>query len=207
MARRSVLVGVLECAGPLTVVAKMRRVVRALMVVVLAIAGGRECVAQGTSGGMPAPAAGELNVLLRGEWRGVLEYKDYQKPDKRVTLPTTLSVANGFAEGVSMHWVYDDGPGKTVIEDDRFVMAADRATLDWTGLKDKEATIWTVRSYTRTSEGGLKVVMEREGMDDNKPATIRDTIVLSRMSFGVLKEVRFGAGEAFTFRHEYRMTR
>lgn len=176
----------------------LRRVASALVLLL--------CVSAGASA-QTAGGAGMLHVMLRGEWRGTLEYKDYQKPDKRVKLPTLLTVANGFAEGVSMHWVYDDGPGKTVIEDDRFVMSADGRTVDWTGLKDKEATIFTVTSQTRAADGSLVITMERDGTDDNKPARIRDTITLRLSAFTLLKEVRFGAGEPFTFRHEYRMTR
>jgi len=43
-------------------------------------------------------------------------------------------------------------------------------------------------------------------MDDNKPATMRETISPKASTLTVLKQVRF-AGGAFTFRHEYQMKR
>ena len=181
-----------------------RRVVSALVLLLCVSA---HASAQRAITELPPPGPNEITLLLRGEWGGTLEYKDYQKPDKRVKLPTQLTVTNGFAEGVSMHWVYDDGPGKTVIEDDRFVIAGDLKTVDWTGLKDKEPTIFTVLSTSRLADGKLMLVMERDGMDDNKPARIRDTLTVGPTTVTLLKEVRFGAGEPFTFRHEYRMTR
>ena len=40
----------------------------------------------------PVPTAASLYARWTGAWSGVLEYRDYQPPHGRVSLPTTLAV-------------------------------------------------------------------------------------------------------------------
>jgi len=149
----------------------------------------------------------QLHGALIGRWTGTLEYKDYSPPYGRVTLPTIFEIAPRKDGGVMLHAIYDDGPGKTVTSDDRFILSADGATLDWTGTKEKTPEIFRVLVLSRdVSTQEIRLVGEWEGADDNKPATIRETITLAASALTVLKEVRFTGG-TYSFRHEYRMTR
>ncbi|MEL7447218.1 MAG: hypothetical protein AAGK02_15655, partial [Pseudomonadota bacterium] len=58
----------------------------------------------------------------------------------------------------------------------------------------------------RNQDGALVLVTEGEGRDDNKPANIRLTYVVSADRFIVRKDVRF-EGQAYINRNEYRLSR
>ena len=148
-----------------------------------------------------------VHSTLAGHWVGTLEYKDYRDPSKRVTLPTLLDAAPGVDAGAALRFTYDDGPGKTVTGGDRFILAADLATLDWTGVKEQSPEIFRVVSLVRNDAAGtIRLVAEREGQDDDKPATLREKITLGRTELTILKEVR-PTGADFSFRHVYHFMR
>lgn len=156
--------------------------------------------------GAQATSVAELHASMVGRWTGTLEYKDYSSPDRQVTLPTILEVSAREAGGVLIRSIFDDGPGKTVTDDDRFEFSADAATLDWSGMRDATPTVFRVVSVERDTAGAIRVVAEREGEDDNKPATLRETITVEPTRFTVRKDVRFSGGEFFV-RHVFRMAR
>ena len=172
---------------------------RLSLVLFLALIAPADAVAQ-------APSAAQVHAALRGRWVGTLGYKDYRRPDRRVTLPTTIEGTSAPGGGVALHFIYDDGPGKTVVDDDVFMLAADRRTLRWSGVKDTVPATFRVLSLERTNAQGLRLVVEREGEDDNAPATLRETITIRGDTLGILKEVR-PAGSPFSFRHQYALTR
>lgn len=148
-----------------------------------------------------------VHAAIVGHWLGTLEYKDYRDPSKRVTLPTVLDAAPGIGGGAALRFMYDDGPGKTVIGGDRFILSNDLATLDWTGVKQTAPEIFRVVSLVRIDAAGtIQLIVEREGQDDDKPATLRETITLGATSLAILKEVR-PTGADFSFRHVYHFAR
>lgn len=156
---------------------------------------------------LPAQMAtpGSLHGGLIGHWTGTLEYKDYRQPDKRVTLPTIVDIAASDAGGVSLHFTYDDGPGKTVRGEDHFEMGANGETVEWTGVTETPSAIFRVVSFT-ASDATMRLVLERQGRDNDMPATLRETLTIDAASFTVLKEVQ-PPGQDFTFRHAYRLRR
>lgn len=89
---------------------------------------------------------------LQGEWRGTLTYDDYSRPGQRVTLPTTLYVAASAPNEVVLHYVFDDGPGKTVYSYERLSIDAVAKTvvLSW-GIKKPEQETATLVSETETA--------------------------------------------------------
>lgn len=148
-----------------------------------------------------------IHSAITGHWIGTLEYKDYSNPNRRVTLPTILDAAPRDEGGAALHFIYDDGPGKTVTGGDRFILSADARALDWTGVKEQSPEIFRVVSLLRNEDGGtIQLVAEREGQDDNKPATLRETITIGKTELTILKEVRPN-GTDFSFRHVYHFTR
>lgn len=75
------------------------------------------------------------NALLApavGAWRGTLTYVDYQQPDRRVTLQTRLTVSLIGPEELSLYYVFDDGPGKTVYSYERIALDTTGQMLTWT---------------------------------------------------------------------------
>ena len=148
----------------------------------------------------------DVHAAIVGHWVGTLEYKDYSDRTRRVTLPTILDATAGVDGGAALRFTYDDGPGKTVTGGDRF-LSNDAGTLDWTGIKQETPEIFRVVSLIRTDEAGtIRLVAEREGEDDHRPATRRETITLGRTELTILKEVR-PTGTDFSFRHEYHLMR
>jgi hypothetical protein len=53
-------------------------------------------------------------VPMQGEWKGALTYNDYSAPGKLLTPPTRLFVALSAPNEVTLHYAFNDGPGKTV---------------------------------------------------------------------------------------------
>jgi len=179
------------------------RIRSALLVSLLAVAGpGPGFHARGSE-----PRT-ELYRALVGEWTGTLEYKDYSNPDRRVTLPTTLSVTwAADSSDLQMYFVYDDGPGKTVTSLDRFVADPALATVTWGGVTDSLPQRYTVASRTAdAATRGQTLVLEGMGEDDDAPALFRETLTLTPTSVTIRKETK-PAGGVLGFRHVYRFTR
>jgi hypothetical protein len=153
-----------------------------------------------------APTAAQVHAALVGHWVGTLEYKDYQNPDRREVLPTVIDGTAIKSGGVALHFIYDDGPGKTVLGDDRFIMTADARSLDWTGAKESAPSIFRVLSLARDSEKGFTMIVEQESEDDRAPATLRETLTFRGDSLTILKEVK-PTGKAFSFRHQYKLAK
>ena len=154
-------------------------------------------------------AATATPVALAGRWTGVLEYRDYKEPAdslKRVALPAWLSItAAGQTE--SWHYVYDDGPGKVVDEDEQvaFDPAHEICTIS---QKDKASRTYQVTGFSALKGGRGTLILNGTGTDNNKPSDMRLTLTVGRNLFSLLEEVRLsGTQDAFAYRHLYRFVR
>jgi hypothetical protein len=162
--------------------------------------------AQTPASTQPVPA---LEAALSGGWTGVLEYRDYSEPPtstKRVQLPTWLTVDKA-ADGLHFHYIYDDGPTKTVEERDTVVI--DGAKQTYAETEDgKPAMIFAVAGLSALKDGRGELTLTRLGEDNDKPAEMRSTIAVRRNLLTVLEEVRpAGSTEPFAFRHRFVFTR
>lgn len=99
----------------------------------------------------PEPA---LAAVL-GEWRGTLTYRDYSKPDRTVALPTRLYVSMLAPDELALHFVYDDGPGKTVYGYERLRFEFTSDTLVWI-MGAVERTALVGRIVATANEGGVR---------------------------------------------------
>ena len=137
---------------------------------------------------------------LVGEWRGKLEYRDYQA-DKWFGLPVEVVVRDG-GDGVTLIRTadFDDGPPNSSNKSARIVRITSVSLLDGTtettatfrkarkpeletaaltlGAASKDDTHWTL-------------VETEQATDDNRPATIRLTTVRDGGKLVTLKEVDF----------------
>ncbi len=161
---------------------------------------------------VPAPSpATRLHAALAGKWQGTLRYRDYQDSTKFVTLPTLLTGALAAdSASVVLDFTYDDGPGKTVLDRDLFDLDATAKIVRWGSPKDetkRSRFAVTDRSGEGTAGAPLRLVLEMDSQDDNKPAHIRETLTVSSADLRILKEVRFSPSAAYLFRHEYRFMR
>lgn len=78
----------------------------------------------------PKPLA--LIEAARGTWGGNLTYRDYQKPDRMVTLKTELVASLVAPDELALFYVFDDGPGKTVYSYERLKFDLVANLLVWT---------------------------------------------------------------------------
>lgn len=150
----------------------------------------------------PAPDA--VLSAIQGNWGGSLQYKDYSAPDKLVTLPTKLSIALTGPDEIAMHYVYDDGPSKTVYSYERMRFDFAKNEVHWKGSsKDKPMDlVWHI---TRTVPSGASrlVVMERARSEGKKD---RLTFELSANAL-IFSKDDIGADGQASFRNKYTFKR
>lgn len=141
-----------------------------------------------------------------GAWQGVLEYRDYQPPHGRVTLPTRLTVTRApDAPALILAFVYDDGPKKTVKSTSRLTLDPVSRSLTWSD-EGKPVARGDVFTLTEASASGDRLIFLGESMDDDKPSRIRYTFLTGPDSWRILKETTSDNPD-FAFRHEYRFAR
>jgi hypothetical protein len=147
-----------------------------------------------------AQAADPYTAALAGAWHGTLEYRDYRS-DGRVTLPTLLT-ATPAADGVTLAYTYDDGPGKTVRSTERITIAADRSSYR---IRNGDGTYDATFAATGLREfgaGSNTVVLMGKGTENDQPVDLRITITLTAGTFSMRRESRLAGGD-WRFRNEY----
>jgi hypothetical protein len=150
----------------------------------------------------------ELQSALRGDWVGVLQYRDYSEPPtstKRVDLPTWLTISGEHSD----HWryIYDDGPTKTVVEDDSIIFDPVAKTYSESS-NGKPANVYQVSGFDTLKAGRGILQMSGRGNDNGAPSEIHMVITVRRNLLEILDEVRpAGSQQPFSFRHMYRMVR
>lgn len=138
--------------------------------------------------------ASDLAVLTGAEWTGDLSYLDYSN-GTREAIAVSLSFDQVVENSIPFAIKY---PGETQYNS--------RETYVWTadGTRLNDAAIL---SRSELSEGQVEIVTENQGMDDNRPALIRTTYVISDSQFIVRKDVKFADKDAFLNRNQYTLTR
>ena len=148
---------------------------------------------------LPAPpvdAAATLTAALAGNWAGTLDYRDYGN-DSRVTLPTLMS-----ANGLSIAWTFDDGPGKTVRSAETWSFTPDGKSLVITGKKSSETM--AIAELRRSANGSFTLVADGNSEENGRTVMVRE--ILTRDG-PVLRLTRMSrtAGQPFIMRHSYQL--
>ncbi len=153
--------------------------------------------------------AQSVQTALIGNWAGYLEYRDYSEPStstKRVQLPTWLTVTQA-ANNLKLHYTYDDGPEKIVVEDEQLAFDLSRNTYTSTEPGHAPDT-YNVQGFDALKNGRGTLLLTGTGTDDNRPAERRITLTIRRNLLEWLLEARpKNSTEPFAFRHLYRLTR
>lgn len=149
----------------------------------------------------PKPSA--LLVPALGAWRGTLVYADYQNPDKTVTLQTRLVVTLSGPEELSLYYVFDDGPGKTVYSYERMTFDSAKQELVWaSGVTKPSTSTYKINLATATNNGS-KIEFDRaveSGLDSY-------TLEVNASSWQLTKrEIRAGKQELQRNRYEFART-
>lgn len=141
-------------------------------------------------------------AAVLGEWRGALTYRDYSQPERMVTLPTRLFVSALAPDELALHFVYDDGPGKTVYSYERLRFEFASQTLVWiSGAVERTALVG--RIVTSVTDSAVK----RYVVDTTKDRMLtRFTFELGAANLTMKKDEIDAAGQAL-MRNRYAFTR
>ena len=153
-------------------------------------------------------AAKEIDAALVGTWAGTLEYRDYSEPptsDKRVKLPTWLSVSHA-GYNLRFDYVYDDGPSKTVKESSLVHIDKVSAVYTTIDLAGKPEDIYKIAGLDQLRSGRGVLTLTGVGTENGKPVEVRTTLRIGRSILEVMRETA-STGQPFTFRHSYTMVR
>jgi hypothetical protein len=146
----------------------------------------------------PEPSA--LLANAAGSWKGSLTYRDYQNPDRMVTLPARVVVSMTAPDELVLYYVFDDGPGKTVYSYERMAFDFSKGELIWnSGSAKPSADAWRITSAT-TLDRTSKIAFDRaseSGMD-------RYSLEFAPRSWMMSKsEIKAGGIEALRSRYEF----
>ena len=148
-----------------------------------------------TARALPATARAlpaDLDLLTGPAWHGTLTYLDYQSR-KPVSIRSTLLVTR--LPGSARRWEerlgYDDEPHANRAE--VVTLSDDGRVLDGQEVVAREAL----------PDGGVRVVTEAEGEDDNRPARFRHVYLLGARESSLQKLVRFAGTLEFFERNRY----
>lgn len=135
-----------------------------------------------------------------GTWEGTLTYRDYQKPDRMVTLKAWMTVSLTAPDELALYYLFDDGPGKTVYSYERmkFDLAANQ--LVWNaGTSKPNRSEYKITSST-IQDGKSALAFEKS--DDKR--TDRYVLEVTRKNWVLAKhEVSAGAPESLRSRYEF----
>ncbi|MDN3922455.1 hypothetical protein [Roseateles violae] len=141
-------------------------------------------------------------AAAQGAWSGKLTYRDYSRPDRLVTLPARLFVALSGPSELVFHYVFDDGPSKTVYSYERMTFDFAGNLISWTsghpGIKTTQNRIMS----SQAQDGGRVIVFEREDGETKS----RYVLSLHPKALSLGKEESTPSGE-FQFRNRYEFSR
>ncbi len=163
-------------------------------------------------GAFSTAAAAETSPLLAdltGTWEGSLTYRDYQS-DRRVQLPTRIDAQMSAAgDALVMEMAFTD-PGYVVRSLDVLTVSPDEKTLRSASVSNGqiETEDWVITEWMAKPDG-WQCVLERDGMDDGRPARLRTTRELTGNTLRSLKEVRLTdqPDQEWAFRNELEVER
>jgi hypothetical protein len=120
----------------------------------------------------PEPAI----AAVEGAWAGTLRYRDYQHPDRFETLPTRTTIVLSAPDTLTLHAIYDDGPGKTVHSYEQMRFDLTNKQLLWRyGLKADDSGTYDI--VTQAHDGDCQRYVAEHRNPDKKDLS-RYTIAL-----------------------------
>jgi hypothetical protein len=143
-------------------------------------------------------------AMLTGDWEGDLQYLDFGDDKTISTIKLKIRMTYALAVRTLSISLEFTEPGGNLVQDKTSlqVVAEGRQMVFDQGE-------WVVTSNAvQTLPGNLSLVFERDGLDNNKQARLKNTIKLTNgNAFTFAREVRYAEQEAFFTRSRYRLTR
>lgn len=145
-------------------------------------------------GGQPSARVEPSDVqrLTGAPWKGSLTYLDYSS-GKSTSIPSALVVTPAAADERSWRFDYQYPDEPRANSSSLVTIAADGSTIDGEQVRERSAT----------ADGLLRIVTEKPGQDDGRPALFRFTYVIGDSSFSRRKEVKLEGAAEFFERHIY----
>ncbi|MBP9096904.1 MAG: hypothetical protein KBG21_09870 [Ignavibacteria bacterium] len=145
-------------------------------------------------------------ATLKGNWNGSLEYLDYGDNKTKTKLPTVCEAVfnkSGNDKYLSVKFIFDEGNGRTVTGEDAWTILDEGKTFFY------DSTNYIITSYYQNDDNNdiAVFVFEKEGEDNNKPCTIKQTFEMHNDSFSIIKKVKYKDSDSFFIRHEFAFQR
>jgi opacity protein-like surface antigen len=167
----------------------------AVIAAAVALAGCASAARGPDAGQAPVVRPADLERLAGAEWQGTLSYLDYGS-GRKTSIRSNVTVT---PSGEPSRWIfahrYPDEPRAD--SRDTVVLAADGRTLAGE----------TVVERATLADGTLRIVTEKPGRDNDRPATFRYTYLIAPARVSIRKEVRVDGTAEFFERNEYAWTR
>ncbi|MFZ6672958.1 hypothetical protein [Undibacterium sp. Xuan67W] len=138
----------------------------------------------------------------QGEWSGSLTYRDYSSPDKMVALPTRMFISLSGPDEISLHFIFADGPAKTVYSYEKIGIYSLKKELTWSsGVSEKSSSTYQILADDVTDKG-RKLLFEKR----SDKGISRYTLEIGANVFVLSKDEIDAAGVAM-FRNRYLLSR
>jgi hypothetical protein len=161
----------------------------------------------------PAITLAEARASTAGAWTGELQYLDYSSGEWQGIPVTVSNELLGDGNTILRRAAFDDGPSVgTVFITSLAMLAKDGVTEYSTGFRagrTPDLSAYTVTLTAARDTEHWTIRAELDGMDDDRPARIRETTTRDRASLVTLKEVDFldEPGEQWFSRNRSILTR
>ncbi|MBL7815152.1 MAG: hypothetical protein JNL70_09080 [Saprospiraceae bacterium] len=140
---------------------------------------------------LAAPSIDDFG-FLQGNWKGVLEYTDYQDDKTKVELTTFASFAI-VDKKMNVYTTYIEPNGDAVYNTSEIFVT-----------KKGDKVSFYKSLMTLIERGENRMVLTCNGEDNNQKSLIRETIEWSNKILIITKEVKYDGTETFLRRHQYR---
>lgn len=143
----------------------------------------------------PAVTLAQARASTAGAWQGELQYLDYQSGEWQ-GIPVTVTVTlEGDGNTLSRRAQFDDGPRVGIVYITSMAILDKDGTTEYsTGFRagrTPELSSYTLTLGAAADAAHWTMLATRVGMDDNRPARIRETTTRDGASMVTLKEVDF----------------
>ena len=96
-----------------------------------------------------------------GTWAGTLTYRDYQKPDRMVTLKTVMTSSLAAPDELALYYVFEDGPGKTVYSYERMKFDLAGSQIIWNSGTSKPSRVEYKITSSTVQDGRSTLTFEK----------------------------------------------
>lgn len=151
------------------------------------------------------PGVSDALKLMEGTWSGALIYRDYQS-DKRVSIPHDRVIHVGPNGGYALHQNTFTDPGYQVFSAQLFRVNASTLVVASTTGSSIETETFSI-SAAEMIGAEWAITAYGEGEDNDRPATIRLQVKLSKTALEIERQIKPEGQTEFQFRNAISLQR